>query len=518
MGYRRMNTEDLYSIFRRWKAGQTIKHIADVEGRDRKTVRNYVLMFLEAGYLVDGQGFDKQKVIEFLKELLPKTERPAEKREKLERHLDEIKRLITNSKEPVRVKTAWHIIREKYGVLVSYETFKLFVRNKGIKRKMPKQITRIELNPGLETQIDYGKVGRLHDPVTGKNREVYAYCGILSTSRLPYIEFCFKQDSVSFVRSTVNMFEYYGGVTEILSLDNLKAGVIKPDLYDPKLNRAFSEMAEYYGVFIDPCRVARPKDKGKVERIIPLARELFRRLKNIYPHYRLNQLNREALKWCRDEYGKKEHGTTHIAPIEAFNEMEQRRLRKLPLKRFEVPVWKGVQVHPDQFFNFEKKRYSLPREYVGKTVWVRKVDPVITVFYDYKVIRKYVIPNISYSYVKEDFPEVLREMMDGGYPKYLLEKARNYGVAAYLLIKSILSPHAYLNARRAQGVLEVFKKYYNLPLFSDVCNKALQRGIKLPKTLEVLFEDEKKQKTFDFISLEKFSGNAVIRDIDYYFN
>ena len=35
------------------------------------------------------------------------------------------------------------------------------------------------------------------------------------------------------------MFEYYGGVTEVLSLDNLKAGVIKPDLYDPKLNKAF---------------------------------------------------------------------------------------------------------------------------------------------------------------------------------------------------------------------------------------------------------------------------------------
>ncbi len=518
MGYRRMTVEDLYDIFRRFNAGQTISHIAEVEGRDRKTVRSYVRLFLEAGYSVGSQGFDKQKVFKFLKQLLPKTDRPALKKESLESHIAEIKKLITDSLEPVKVKTAWHIIREKYGILASYETFKLFVREKGIKKSRAKHITRIELKPGLETQIDYGKVGRIYDVSTDKNRDVYAYCGILSSSRLPYIEFCFKQDSVSFVRSTVNMFEYYGGVTEVLSLDNLKAGVIKPDLYDPKLNRAFSEMAENYGVFIDPCRVARPKDKGKVERIIPLARELFRRLKNIYPLYGIKQLNKEALKWCRDEYGKKEHGTTHIRPIEAFNEIEQKRLKVLPLKRFEVPVWKAVKVHPDQFFTFEKRRYSLPKQYAGKTVWVRKVDPVITIFYDYELIRKYVIPNNSYSYEKKDFPEVLREMMEGGYPKYLLEKARKYGVTAYLLIKNILSPHAYLNARRAQGVLEVFKKYYNLPLFSDVCNKALQRGIKLPKTLKVLFEDEKKQRTFDFINPEKFSGNAVVRDIDYYFN
>ncbi len=47
MGYKRMNTVDLYRIFRRWHGGQTTKHIALVEGRDRKTVRGYVMMFLE---------------------------------------------------------------------------------------------------------------------------------------------------------------------------------------------------------------------------------------------------------------------------------------------------------------------------------------------------------------------------------------------------------------------------------------------------------------------------------------
>jgi len=73
MGYRRMRVEGLYDIFRRFNAGQSIIHIAVVEGRDRKTVRNYVSKFLEAGYCSGNKWYEKEKVIEFLKHLLPKT-------------------------------------------------------------------------------------------------------------------------------------------------------------------------------------------------------------------------------------------------------------------------------------------------------------------------------------------------------------------------------------------------------------------------------------------------------------
>ena len=40
--------------------------------------------------------------------------------------------------------------------------------------------------------------------------------------------------------------------------DNLKTGVDKPDLYDPRLNRCYAELAAHYGVLVDPARAARP--------------------------------------------------------------------------------------------------------------------------------------------------------------------------------------------------------------------------------------------------------------------
>jgi transposase len=64
-----------------------------------------------------------------------------------------------------------------------------------------------------------------------------------------YVEFVFRQDQQSFVRSHIKMFEFFGGVSEEILLDNLKTGVIKADLYDPTLNRTYQEMAHHYGCF-----------------------------------------------------------------------------------------------------------------------------------------------------------------------------------------------------------------------------------------------------------------------------
>ena len=57
--------------------------------------------------------------------------------------------------------------------------------------------------------------------------------------------------------------------------DNLKTGVIKPDLYDPLINKAFGEFAAHYGCLVDPARVVKPRDKGRVERSVPYCRDSF---------------------------------------------------------------------------------------------------------------------------------------------------------------------------------------------------------------------------------------------------
>ncbi len=89
--------------------------------------------------------------------------------------------------QAVKPKTAWLILREKHGLSVSYETFKLYAREIGLKAKSSRAPIRLVTPPRQETRIDYGTVGWWYERETGKERRVYAFAGKLSCSRLPFI-------------------------------------------------------------------------------------------------------------------------------------------------------------------------------------------------------------------------------------------------------------------------------------------------------------------------------------------
>ena len=319
MGYRRMDRQDLWEIYRRWVAGHSVSHIAASEERDRKTVREYIAGLQSVGLTSEQPPIEQEEFDRRIAGLLPeRTERAAPIRTRLEPYRQELERLITRKDEPLKPKTAFLVIKRKYDLEVSYETFKRFARVHRLGERERTVMIRIELPPGLETQLDYGKVGSLADALRSKNRVVWAFGAVLSHSRLPFVQFVYTQEQTSFVTSFVDMVHFYGGASELVSIDNLKSGVIKPDLWDPKINRAFAEAAAYYQTFVDPCRVARATDKGKVERMMPVMRQLFRMLKELYPSADLAELNRHALHWCTEEYGLREHGTTGVQPMEAF--------------------------------------------------------------------------------------------------------------------------------------------------------------------------------------------------------
>ena len=518
MGYRPMNEEMVYQIFRRWHARQSISAIKEQEGCDRKTIRYYVTQLESLGFTRDNEFPGKDTLCAAIRDLIPKRTRPRDSFDALTLYEDELKALINDPKEGVLPKTAYEIIRDRDGLSVSYESFKRFARERSLGRKERQMMIRIEMPPGIETQIDYGKVGLLHDRVTGRNRVVYAFCGILSHSRLPFVQFVYTQEQQSFVGSIVDMFEYYGGTTTTLAMDNLKSGVVKPDLWDPKLNKSCAEMAEHYGVFIDPCRVATPTDKGKIERFVGPARELFRKLKKLHPTADIHTLNQEALLWCREEYGRREHGTIKQAPLDVFESAEKPLLQTLPPERFEAPRWKEVPVHPDQFFEYDRKRYSLPVVYRQKKVWVRESGGILRVFCENKLIRKYVITSRVIHCVPDDFPEAVREMMNGGYPRYLLTQSDVFGEQAYRLIESVLAPHAYINSRRAQGMLRVMKEYAGKPFFNEVCASALEKRVRLPKTFKRMLEAAGEQMHFDFTIETSEEGRAMIRPITDFLN
>ena len=491
MNYRRMKHRDLWEIYRRWRAGHSLAGIAAGERRERKTVRRYLHAFAEMGLERNGCGVDRQRFYDMVTPLLAgNTRRPAPATEQWLPHREELRELIGRAKDPMTPKSAYLVVKAKYGLDGSYETFKRLARAEGLRPPERPRTIRIGPPAGQETRIDYGRLGTVRD--RGANRVVWAFCGVLSHSRLPYVEFVPTQDQHGFTGSFVSMWHFYGGSTEFVSMDNLKAGVLKPDVWDPQVNRALGEAAEHYGVFIGPCRpVGRSAATGRTEPFLPVAEELFRSLTALDGGGPLDEMNDRARRWCREVYGRTEHGTTGVAPTEAFAQ-ERTALKPLPDHRFEPPVWKRVDVHEgDGFLSFGRMRFSLPAAWRGRSVWARYAAPALRLFDDReRLIRQYQVePGKRVYWVEKDFPAQGRHVTDRGHPAWIIRQGRRYGQAAVDLLAAVLQPHAYLNARQARAMLSVMREHAGRRYFDEVCRLATQRSVLLAKTLRRMLEE-----------------------------
>lgn len=515
MGYRLVTIDQLGQIWTRLKRDESQRAIARALGFDRKTVKVYVEEIQKLALAVE-TGYDE--ALAALDALLVKNARDRPAMAVLSDLEDEIRVLLVGNreqnKEPMKAKTAWIVIRDRYSLSgkASYESFKRLVRERHLVSGQPKATVRIEVEPGAETQIDYAKMGVW--AVGGKNRLVYSFIGVLSCSRFPFVLFVTTQDQVSFAKSIVVMVSWFGGATERLNLDNLKSGVLRADIYDPALNRTFAELCDHYGIIADPARVASPKDKGKVERIVQVVRELWKRLTALHPQATLDELNAFAATWSRDEYGQHIHGTTGIAPWIAFSEIEREKLLPLPLEPFVPAAWSIASVHPDQFIQVKNKYYGLPATLIGKTVMVRSTDSLVQLYFNHKLVRSYPVTGKRLAFLPDDFPDIGQPFVPNAYMAGLIVRAQAFGPQASSYIRLVLENGGNLAARRALGCLSLLDHYQDMPGFSHVIGHAIAHRVFLPPRLKALFESESLQKTIPFPISPR--GMAMGRNADYY--
>jgi transposase len=458
MSYRKVRQMELTEFIRRIKDGQSISRIAADTGNDRKTIRKYITKIKQEYSdlnLVTDQN---------LWMISNQTKKTSQKQDIFEPYLNEIETFLKDEKNPLKIKSVYEIIIKKHEITEagSLSSFKRFIKSKDIKRNQ-KVTCHIERIPGAEIQVDYARVGKLKDTITGKWKTVYVLIGTLACSRHKYCEFVYKQDQKSFVESHVKMFKYFGGVPKIITLDNLKAGVIKADLYDPILNKTYFQMAEHYNCFLNTCRVAKPKDKPSVERDVQTIREEFKKLIIINPSVNIADANRFIREWIINEYGQRKHGSTAAKPYEIFLTIEHPLLQSLPEEEFEITQWKQAKVHPDCFIQVNKKSYSVPFEYIGKTLNINVKTRLIEIYYNEKLIKTHLIPKNNRQTDFDDFPENIQMATSQGLPAYLLNQAEAIsGKNLQQFISKLLTPHAFINLRRAQAIIAVARKYDRL--------------------------------------------------------
>lgn len=246
----------------------------------------------------------------------------------------------------------------------SYHAVRRFVLRRVGLQELP--FRRMECAPGQELQVDFGQGAWVIE--NGKRRRPHLFRGVLSHSRKAYSEAVWRQTSESFIRCLENAFRHFGGVTATVVIDNLKAGVLQADWYDPEINPKLEEFARHYGTVILPTKPAMPRHKGKVEAGVKYAQN---NAVNGRKFDSLSAQNRFLADWEKNVADTRIHGTTRRQVGKLFEEVERPALQPLPAGLFPVFQEARRTVHRDGYVEFKGAYYSAPPEYVGREVWVR---------------------------------------------------------------------------------------------------------------------------------------------------
>ena len=127
--------------------------------------------------------------------------------------------------------------------------------------------------PGVECQIDFGRLGLMHDPGTGRRRAVHALIFTAVYSRHMFVWLSFNQTLAAVIAGCEAAWDFFGGVFKVLIPDNLSPVVAHADAVNPTFTAGWLDYAQARGFGTDPARVRSPKDKPRVERAVQYVRE-----------------------------------------------------------------------------------------------------------------------------------------------------------------------------------------------------------------------------------------------------
>jgi transposase len=243
-------------------------------------------------------------------------------------------------------------------------------------------VMRQEHKLGERVFVDWaGDTIPIIDEETGEVSDCYLFLGVLGASNYIFACPALRQDSATFLSLHVHMFEFFGGVPELLIIDNLKTGVTSPSYYEPDLNPAYAALAEHYGCAVLPARPRRPKDKAKVENAVLLVeRRIFAALRN-RQFFSLDEV-KEAVAIELRKLNERPFQKLPGSRKSVFVTEERPALRPLPERPYEHRDRKRARIHIDYHVELFGHYYSVPYDYAGKDAEIRYTPTVVEIFHE----------------------------------------------------------------------------------------------------------------------------------------
>jgi len=254
---------------------------------------------------------------------------------------------------------------DQRGFTAAYNSVKRFCRR--LRQREPEQFDRLEFLPGEESQVDYGEGALTVHPRTGRYRKPRLFIMTLRYSRRSFRKTVWKSSAEQWARLHEEAFRYFQGTTRYVVLDNLKEVVIKPDLYEPEINRLYAAVLAHYGVTADPARVRDPNRKGTVESAIQHTQATALKGKRFAT---IEEQNAYLMHWEEKWAAPRIHGRAK-RQVEEMYQAERPHLKPLPLTPFQYFTEGTRTVGDDTTIQVEGSWYAAGPARIGAEVVVR---------------------------------------------------------------------------------------------------------------------------------------------------
>lgn len=343
---------------------------------------------------------------------------------KLDDYYDIIKDLLINQETQVFFykRVLWQYLTDNHDLMCSQSNFRKWISqhkefdcyfngktNRTINGTVKNcssnhQAIKRETGPGVEAQLDWKE----NMTFTLKSGEVIS----LNIFSLVYSYSRFKVNFISLTKKQDALFHYLdqafeaaGGVPLILKTDNMKTVMdeARTDYSSGKVNAKFQQFANDYGFEVKPCVAGNPWSKGKVEATMKLWDELY--AYNGLLNY--EELNNKVKEIC-ERHNAQMHSEVGKVPL-LHIQKEKDFLSPLPqdkIRNLYKITTKSVKIDSQSLFSYKGNKYSVPPEYIGKSLEIQVFDDYIHVYYNINLVTIHQISNAKYNYQEDHYLQI----------------------------------------------------------------------------------------------------------------
>ena len=310
--------------------------------------------------------------------------------------------------------------------------------------------------------VDYaGQTVAVVDAGTGELRPAQVFVAVLGASNYTHAEATWTQSLPDWIGSHVRALNFLGGVPRQVVPDNLRAGVLRANWYEPGINPSYRDLAAHYGTAILPARVRRPRDKAKVEAgVLVVERWILARLRN-QRFFSLAELN-AAIATLVAELNARPMRKLGVSRRQLFEQLDRPALSPLPAEPFVYAEWRIRRVALDYHVDIDGHYYSVPHRLLRERVEARLTARTIELFHKGERVAVHLRSGARgrHTTLPEHMPRAHRRHAEWTIAR-IGQEAAAIGAATARLTALILEtrPHPEQGFRACLGILRLVRSY-----------------------------------------------------------